>query len=201
MVRDPEAEEPEFWTAEFEPKLHLFREVERLQIPVASAFENPLGDFVQVEEKENGAVIFNSPAGGIVGAGDPIFATATGMVVLADGAKKTLVLAHRLKDGRLITSLYRGMKTMTVRVNEIVPRGQKIGTLEATDGLTFELCETGGVSLSGVGDRLKVIQFLGEHAPLSRWPEVRVKEDKEQGLQLDAKSAEKLGRFLGKEEE
>ncbi|MGC6583104.1 MAG: peptidoglycan DD-metalloendopeptidase family protein [Akkermansiaceae bacterium] len=205
MVVDPDAEEPEIWTAEYEPRLNLFREVERFQIPVAVGFTHPLGDFAKTEEATEKRVRFNSPAGGILGAGDPVFAAGSGMVFFNDAKRKLVILAHRLADGRIVTTAYGNVDRPTPAVGEIVARGEKIGVLAGTKenpGLHFEVREAIGIDLpeKGGANFLNPLQFLKEHANSMRWPDALSLEETEPGmesLELDTESAEKLGEILG----
>lgn len=206
ILVDPEAEEAQFWTADFEPKMHLFREIERFQMPLATSFSNPLGDFAQVV----GDGRFNSPAGGILGVGDPVFAAGNGRVIFFNTEQKLLIIGHRIEDGRIVTTRYGNVENPAVRVGEIVARGEQIAVLGASKerfGLEFSVTEAVGIDLpiEGALNRIEPLAFLKEFAPTSRWPEaLSVKKATRavglESLQLDSESAQKLGELLGEEE-
>lgn len=204
ILLDPEADEPQFWTADFEPKMHLFREIERFQMPLATSFSNPLGDFVVVE----GDGCFNTPAGGILAVGDTVFAAGNGQVIFSNVEQKLLIIGHRLEDGRIVTTRYGNVENPTVRVGRIVTRGERLAVLSASKertGLEFSVTEAVGIDLPSEGslNQLEPLKFLKEHAPERRWPEtLSIKNGNQaegiESLQLDVESAQKLGEILSK---
>ncbi|MDB4418988.1 M23 family metallopeptidase [bacterium] len=205
ILVDPEADEPQFWTADFEPKMHLFREVERYQMPLATSFSNPLGDFVKVEDDGR----FNSPAGGILGVGDPVFTAGNGRVMFSNVEKKLLIIGHRLEDGRIVTTRYGNVENPTVRVGKVVARGERVAVISASKervGLEFSVTEAVGIDLPAEGslNQLEPLAFLKEYAPESHWPEaLNIKKANQaegiESLQLDSESAQKLGEILSGE--
>ena len=62
--------------------------------------------------------------------GDPVYCAADGLVVYAAKASKNwgnvMVVAHRLRDGRLVQTLYGHLDNMLFVVGDLVGRGQKI---------------------------------------------------------------------------
>lgn len=214
MVLDEEAEEPEFWTAEFQPGLHLFLGIERYRMPLAEGFSNPLGDLAVIEEKTSGGVRMNSAGGGVLGIGDMVYAAGTGVVLYAGKAEglpgMTVVLGHRLGDGRIVTTRYSRIGEVTVRVGSLVARGDGMGELVAEEkvvGLDFEVREAVGIDLRESGKTLEVEGFMKEQAVGSRWPDAakvltaRNKGHYSEVLQMDSESAEILADKLGGEEE
>ena len=205
---NPRGDEPEFFTAEFEPKIHLFREIERYKMPLARHFSNPLGDFVEAEKSSASPIRLNSPAGGMLGVGDPVYASGTGRVIFSDSEQKILMLGHRLDDGRIITTTYGNLNEVTARIGTTIARGEKIGILAAAKerlGLEFTVTEAVGIDLPAGArlNQLDPLAFLKNKAPTSRWPEAHKiqNETREKGiesLQLDPESAQKLGEILSK---
>lgn len=206
IVLDAKAEELQFWTAEYEPRLNLFREIERFQIPLASGFSHPLGDFSKVEDATETSVRFNSPAGGILGAGDSVYASGTGRVVFSDGKGNLIILAHRLEQGRVVTTSYGNISGSGLAVGSQVSRGEKIGVLAGSEkrkGLHFEVREALGIDLPehGGANHLDPLKFLKRHSHSTRWPDALTVQEAGQkkgieSLQFDAESAEKLGERL-----
>lgn len=152
----------------FDARFDLFDGFERSQIPLAEHFESPMG-------ARNGTFAYNAQAfhehnearggfhlgddlNGIGGQnsdlGDPVYVVADGLVVYAarsgDGWGNVMVVAHRLRDGRLVQSLYAHLKNMNYKVGDLVGRGHTVGTVGSADGayyahLHFELRESDGV--------------------------------------------------------
>lgn len=206
MVIDPEAKEPSFWTAEFEPRLHVFREVERYQLPIAEGFIHPMGDFVKVEEASRTSVRFNSPAGGVLGVGELVYAAGTGRVVYANPKTKVLILAHRTPDDRVVTTIYANIEKFKVRTGSLVARGHEIGEIAMSverPGLIFEVREAVGIDTPehDALNHLAPLEFLKKNCVTSRWPDalsVKRANGKTgiESLQFDAESAQKLGEKL-----
>ena len=108
------------------------------QVPEARRFEAPLGS-------EQGALTFRDAEGHLNGIGgtnsdlgDPVFAVADGLVIFTGEASaeqgKTVVLAHRTVEGRLLQSEYAGLERMTVAAGDLVPRGKALGTVGTANG-------------------------------------------------------------------
>ncbi|MDZ4816854.1 MAG: M23 family metallopeptidase [Verrucomicrobiota bacterium] len=91
--------------------------------------------------------------------GDPVYATATGIVTLAEDIKmgygKTIFVIHRYKDqqtGKIqaVESVYSHLKDMRVKPGQKVDRGQRIGSIGNGNGkyvahLHFEMRKTVGM--------------------------------------------------------
>jgi len=90
--------------------------------------------------------------------GDAIYAAGNGLVIYAgkpsEGWGRVVVLAHRLRDGRLVQTLYAHLKLSFVTQGQIVGRGQKLGTVGTAGGnyfahLHYEIRESRGVVIGG----------------------------------------------------
>ena len=166
--------EATFWTASFQPEVNLLTGIERYRIPTALGFEKPLPQG-QVGAIGNGLVLM------------------TGEVV---------VLGHRLADGRLIQSLYRGLENVSVRVGTLVARGEKLGVARET--IACEVYESDGIDLRSP-NRFPLAELLTKYPADDsfREPLAVMEEEDERGflenLKLDPASAEKLGEILSRD--
>lgn len=146
------------------------------KIPRALRFDSPMGS-------ENGALIYNAQKfwemneargghhtgddlNGIGGMdtdlGDPVFATADGLVLYAGepsaGWGKLVVIGHRTPDGRILHSMYAHLDRIDVAVGALIPRGGKVGTAGTANGyypahLHFEMRVSDCVDIgAGYGD-------------------------------------------------
>ncbi|KAB2638765.1 MAG: M23 family metallopeptidase [Verrucomicrobia bacterium] len=145
---------------------------QRAQIPQAARFDLPLGS-------EHGGFTYNAQAfwemnpahggrhlgddlNGIGGMntdlGDPVFATADGMVVYAGepatGWGNVVILAHRTPDGPLLQSMYAHLDRIDVAQGTLIGRGMQLGTVGTAHGaypahLHFEMRASDEVVLSG----------------------------------------------------
>jgi hypothetical protein len=184
-------------------------------LPEAVRFDYPMGS-------QNAAMTYNAQPfritrhlgddlNGIGGEnsdlGDPVYAAGAGRVVYCGvpgkGWGKMIILAHRVPDQsggepRVIQSVYAHLRDMTVRPNQVVRRGEQIGTVGTADGLYlahlhFEIREGPYVNPSvGYADtplnRLSPERFIAEHrgapedrlnpAPLPPSAEVNVEAEK-----------------------
>jgi len=175
-------------------RAHLFDGFTRAKIPVADHFEYPLGDrngafsynaqgFLEHNTRRGGYHLgddLNGIGGQNTDLGDPVYCAADGMVVYAAkpsaGWGNVMVIAHKLKDGRLIQTLYAHLKEMNFVVDDIVGRGNIIGTVGNADGayyahLHYEIRESDGLFIgpgySGDkkewGEQLDPEKFLSEY--------------------------------------
>ncbi len=140
------------------------------QIPRALRFDAPLGS-------EHAALIYNAQKfwemnhtrgghhtgddlNGIGGMntdlGDPVFATADGLVLSAGepspGWGKLVVIAHKTLDGRILHSMYAHLNRIDLAIGALVPRGGKVGTVGTANGyylahLHFEMRASDGIDI------------------------------------------------------
>lgn len=170
----PDGEPREFQSGWFIPpfdhRLELLSGIDRFRVPLASRLDPPMGS-------EQGAFTYNAQSfwemnasrggrhtgddlNGIGGMnsdlGDPVYASGNGLVIYAGEPDpswgKTILLAHRLPDGRIVQSMYAHLQTIAVPLNETVMRGQRIGRVGNAGGrflahLHFEMHEASGPSL------------------------------------------------------
>ncbi|MEM9079466.1 MAG: M23 family metallopeptidase [Verrucomicrobiota bacterium] len=174
-----EADAPGGYEVEFEDgrripprdhRMHLFSGIDRFRIPVADRFDYPMGSahgaltydaqsFWEMNERRGGRHTgddLNGIGGMNTDLGDPVYAVANGLVVYAGepsrGWGKTIVVAHKLEDGRILQSMYAHLHRMKVALDMVVVRGQEIGEVGGADGiypahLHFEMHEADGLSL------------------------------------------------------
>lgn len=130
---------------------------------------------------------WNSNGGGDSDLGDPVYATADGVVVFSENAKvghgNVIIIQHAYleKDGTrsVCESSYHHLLERLANVGEVVKRGQKIGTMGNADGLYpahlhFELRKTPGMGLEQSKHEKSTknywwpSQFIREHRPPAR---------------------------------
>ena len=229
-----DADAPLFLPADGRPRhrLHQFSAWQTGNIPTALRFDSPMGS-------EHGALTYNAQKywemndtrgghhtgddlNGIGGMntdlGDPVYATADGLVVYAGEPSpdwgKTVILAHRDRDGRILESMYAHLDRIQVAVDTVVPRGKKIGTVGTADGrypahLHFEMRHGDGVDLgAGYGmlplnrlDPAGTVTGLAGSAPddLSPAPLGRALVPRDEPwTRLEIQGADKLGEILEK---
>jgi len=229
-----DADAPLLLPADGQPRhrLHRFAGWQLAEIPDAPRFDAPLGS-------EHGALTYNAQkfwemnsqrgghhAGddlnGIGGMntdlGDPVHATADGLVVFAGepspGWGKVVVVAHRDRGGRLLESMYAHLDRIDVAVGALVARGRRLGTVGTANGhypahLHFEMRHGDGVDVGGgygmlplnrLDPTATVAELAGAAADdLSPSPlaAALVPRD-EPWTGLEIQGAEKLGEILGK---
>jgi hypothetical protein len=86
---------------------------------------------------------WNGRGGGNTDLGDPVYATANGVVVLSrdqrEGWGNVIIIRHAFRDssGRIeyVDSLYGHLNERSVAMNETVTRGQQIGTIGTNRGM------------------------------------------------------------------
>lgn len=82
---------------------------------------------------------WNGVGGGNTDLGDPIFATANGLVVFSEdvggGWGNVIRIVHTFPDGRQVESLYAHCDERMIHKGEIVKKGQQIGTIGTANGI------------------------------------------------------------------
>jgi murein DD-endopeptidase MepM/ murein hydrolase activator NlpD len=172
----------------FDPAFHRLSPVEVAGLPLATRFDAPMGS-------EHGALTYNAQPfranrhlgddlNGIGGQnsdlGDAVYASGFGRVVYegvpGPGWGKMIILAHRVREAektRVIQTIYAHLDQILVKPDQVVQRGEKIGTVGTADGqylahLHFEVREGPYVN-PGVGyadaplNRLSPERFLAEY--------------------------------------
>ena len=90
--------------------------------------------------------------------GDPVFATADGLVLYAGeptpGWGKIVVVAHKAPDGKTLHSMYAHLHRIDVTPGALIPRGCKVGTVGTANGyypahLHFEMRASDAVDIGG----------------------------------------------------
>ena len=140
------------------------------RIPVAVRFDPPLGSdrsalvynaqkFWEMNEKRGGHHTgddLNGIGGMNTDLGDPVFSTADGLVLYAGepspGWGKTVVIAHRTTEGKVLHSMYAHLHGIDARIGEVIARGGKVGTVGTANGyypahLHFEIRASDGVDI------------------------------------------------------
>ncbi len=153
----------------FDPRMQLHSPFEAALIPRSPRFDAAMGS-------ENAALTYNAQAfmeanatrggnhtgddiNGIGGQdsdlGDAVYAVANGLVIFAgtpsEGWGKTIILAHRLPDGRILHSMYAHLSSIEVSLQSHIGRGAQIGSVGSAGGrylahLHLEMRETDGFS-------------------------------------------------------
>lgn len=170
----PDGEPREFQTGwiipPFDHRLEMLSGIDRFRIPLASRLDHPIGT-------AHGALAYNAQSfwemnpqrggrhtgddlNGIGGMdsdlGDPVYTIGNGLVIYAGEPDpswgKTLIIAHRLPDGRIVQSMYAHLQSISAPFNEPVVRGQHIGRVGNANGkylahLHFEMHQASGPSL------------------------------------------------------
>jgi hypothetical protein len=188
----PRWESPPAWAVNAKPFDAAFIRLTPAEIaalPEAVRFDHPMGS-------PNAAMTYNAQPfritrhlgddlNGIGGEnsdlGDPVFASGAGRVVYCGvpgkGWGNMVILAHRVPDAagesRVMQSVYAHLQDMLVRPNQIVRRGEQIGTVGTAGGiylahLHFEVREGPYVNPSvGYADvplnRVSPERFIAEH--------------------------------------
>jgi len=152
--------------------------------------------------------------------GDPVFAIGNGLVIYSGtpspGWGKTIILAHRTIDQRIIHSMYAHLHSIDVAYMNQIPRGAIIGTVGNANNnylahLHLEIRQADGISpqrgyTAFKFDRLnpeKTIASLRASTPEDLSPSVLkiIQDENKKKLQLptmDSESALRLQEFLNK---
>ena len=159
------------------------------KIPGAVRFDPPMGTehgglvynaqkFWEMNEKRGGHHTgddLNGIGGMNTDLGDPVFSTADGLVLYAGepspGWGKTLVVAHKTPDGKILHSMYAHLNRIDVAPGTLVARGGKIATVGTANGyypahLHFEIRASDGVDI-GAGYAANPLNRLDPAAKVS----------------------------------
>lgn len=145
------ADNPDGRVPVFEGDFLLLDAFARFRIPPAQRFDSPLGaesgSFTEVREtflapRDEDGLRHLGETLAFLGSRDPeasgaVRAIGNGLVVYAadrgQPRGRTVVIGHRLPDGRIVHSLYGGLGSIDVAPGSLVARGQKIGLLGGGD--------------------------------------------------------------------
>ena len=121
-----------------------------IRVPVVSNFEIPVGKgtgagyYVFRGYAPNGhqGEDWNGNGGGNTDLGDPVTATADGVVVFSDdyqrGWGNVVIVRHAYRDSsgamKMVDSLYGHLDVRSVRIYQVVRRGQQVGTIGTAHG-------------------------------------------------------------------
>lgn len=155
-------------------------------IPTATRFDPPLGTqhlglvynaqkFWDMNDARGGHHTgddLNGIGGMNTDLGDPVFATADGLVLYAGepspGWGKLIVIAHKTADGRTLHSMYAHLHKIETSVGSLVARGGKIGSVGTANGyypahLHFEMRASDGVDIGAgyAGNPLNHLDPIG----------------------------------------
>lgn len=154
----------------FDHRLEMLSGIDRFRVPLASRLDHPMGtahgsfsynaqSFWEMNPQRGGRHTgddLNGIGGMNTDLGDPVLAIGNGLVIYAGEPDpswgKTILIAHRLADGRIVQSMYSHLQSISIPLNEPVFRGQRIGRVGNADGtylahLHFEMHEANGPSL------------------------------------------------------
>lgn len=153
----------------FDPRMHLHSPFETALIPTAPRFDAAMGSahaaltynaqgFMEANNTRGGQHTgddINGIGGQNSDYGDTVYAVANGLVIYAGipsaGWGKTIILAHRMPDGRILHSMYAHLHEIEVGLNTYVGRGAHIGSVGNANGrylahLHLEMRRTDGFS-------------------------------------------------------
>lgn len=179
-----------------DPRFQLLSPWSLAATPTAIRFDAPMGSadsalvynaqkFWDMNEARHGHHTgddLNGIGGMNTDLGDPVFATADGLVVHADepspGWGKVVIVSHRTTKGEVLQSMYAHLLEIKVQPGDLVARGQKIATVGTSNGyypahLHFEMRASDGIDL-GAGyaadplnhlDPMKTVAALRNAAP------------------------------------
>jgi hypothetical protein len=157
-------------TGEIDHRFQFLSAWRMAEIPRALRFDTPLGSdhgglaynaqkFREMNEKRGGHHTgddLNGIGGMNTDLGDPVFSTADGLVLYAGepspGWGKTVIVAHRLPDGKVLQSMYAHLDRIDVAPGMLIARGGKLGTVGTANGyypahLHFEMRASDAVDL------------------------------------------------------
>lgn len=153
----------------FDPRMQLHSPFEAALIPRSPRFDAAMGSehaaltynaqrFMEANATRGGNHTgddINGIGGQDSDFGDAVYAVANGLVVYAgtpsEAWGKTIILAHRLPDGRILHSMYAHLNSIEVSLHSHTGRGAQIGSVGTAGGrylahLHLEMRETDGLS-------------------------------------------------------
>lgn len=176
---------------ELDPRCLLQSVWTSARIPLATTFDPPLGTehgalaynaqpFDAMNAKRGGKHLgddLNGIGGMDTDLGDPVFSPANGLVVYAGepspGWGRTLVIAHRLTDGRTLHSMLAHLHELRVPRGALVGRGQQVGSVGTANShypahLHFEIRDSDEVDI-GAGYGPQRLNRLDPAATITRF--------------------------------
>jgi len=173
-------------TGELDQRFHFPSAFQTAQIPKALRFDPPLGTqhlglvynaqkFWEMNTNRGGHHTgddLNGIGGMNTDLGDPVYATADGLVIYAGepspGWGKLIVIAHKTADGRTLHSMYAHLHKIETSIGSLVARGGKIGSVGTAHGyypahLHFEMRASDGVDIGAgyAGNPLNHLDPMG----------------------------------------
>lgn len=153
-----------------DPRFHFLSPWQLAITPNAVRFESPMGSadgalvynaqkFWEMNEARHGHHTgddLNGIGGMNTDLGDPVFATADGLVVHAGlpspGWGNVVIISHRTTKGEILQSMYAHLLDFNVKPGDLVSRGHRIGSVGTANGsypahLHFEMRASDGVDL------------------------------------------------------
>ncbi len=157
-------------TGEVDQRFNFPTAFQTTQIPTATRFDPPLGTqhlglvynaqkFWDMNDTRGGHHTgddLNGIGGMNTDLGDPVYATADGLVLYAGepspGWGKLIVIAHKTADGRTLHSMYAHLHKIETSIGSLVARGGKIGSVGTANGyypahLHFEMRASDAVDI------------------------------------------------------
>ncbi|RYD34673.1 MAG: M23 family metallopeptidase [Verrucomicrobiaceae bacterium] len=170
-------------------RFHFLSAWDTARVPFSGRFDPAMGTehgglvynaqkFWEMNEKRGGHHTgddLNGIGGMNTDLGDPVFATADGLVIYAGepspGWGKLVVIAHRAPDGRPLHSMYAHLHLIDVTRGSLVPRGGRVGLVGTANGyypahLHFEMRVSDGVDI-GAGYSMFPLNRLDPGATVS----------------------------------
>lgn len=174
----------------FDPRCLLQTVWTSARIPLSATFDPPLGTehgglvynaqpFDAMNAKRGGKHLgddLNGIGGMDTDLGDPVFSPSDGLVVYAGepspGWGKTLVIAHRLADGRTLHSMLAHLHDLLVPRGALVGRGEKVGSVGTANShypahLHFEIRDSDEIDI-GAGYGPVLLNRLDPSAHVNR---------------------------------
>lgn len=165
-----------------DPRFRFLSPWQLATTPTATRFDSPMGSassalaynaqkFWDMNEARGGHHTgddLNGIGGMNTDLGDPVFATADGLVLHAaepsPGWGMMIILSHRTIKGEVLQSMYAHLHTVKVKPGQLVARGQIIATVGTANGnypahLHFEMRASDGIDI-GAGYAVNPLNHL-----------------------------------------